>query len=406
MSLSNVSIRKLELLGRLSSVTHDLEEIARNQGKEDPSAKKTLGRFRLSDPKNWNQTSLLSELALFVLRRSLITGRSALEIYSIGKQLGLTCKVKSEGELKALLGRAGIECLSIKGLSEGRVVVTIRSGITTSEIGPVKKPVCYFEAGLLAGLVERLRGKTTDFKESQCSAVSSKDVCRFVDTELYLAAGNDRPARGALSILPIDQYSEENIRLLTSLASHALTAIENTLLFEKARRQSVIDNLTGVYNHRYFQQSLRIEWKRAERHKQPVTLVMIDVDRFKEINDTYGHIKGDKVLKHIASLFVQNLRDIDVVSRYGGDEFALLLPQTDVKGAQVVAQRILKVIGKGEELGTTVSMGLAEKSKKFREPDDLIAAADKALLKAKKKGGGAFFVHPPDSASKSPKGKG
>ena len=178
------------------------------------------------------------------------------------------------------------------------------------------------------------------------------------------------------------------------MASHSITAIENALLFEKTKRQAVIDGLTQVYNHRYFQQALKVETKRSERHKMPLSLIMLDIDNFKKYNDAYGHPKGDEVLKIIAGVLVSNVRDIDIVARYGGDEMAIILPQTGSDGARIVALRLQRKIKehkilKKSKIHLSLCQGVAifdSQGKKGKSPDQFIVKADKALFSAKKKG--------------------
>jgi diguanylate cyclase (GGDEF)-like protein len=151
--------------------------------------------------------------------------------------------------------------------------------------------------------------------------------------------------------------------------------------FEELAR---IDGLTGLYNRRHFDLLAVAEWKRAKRHDRPLSLMLIDVDRFKDINDHLGHHRGDEILKKVAGMCMQGKRGTDIVGRVGGDEFAVLLPETNLIGARLVAERL---VSRTELLdGITLSVGIAEYDAKMPEFEMLVQAADNALYGAKAAG--------------------
>jgi len=163
---------------------------------------------------------------------------------------------------------------------------------------------------------------------------------------------------------------------------------------EKLIERANTDSLTGLYNHRYFQERVRSEMKRAERYNRPMSVIMMDIDHFKNLNDTHGHPVGDTVLQELASvLLAESRRDIDIVTRYGGEEFAVVLPETEVEGAQAVGERVRLGIqrhvflGKdGETMPVTVSLGVAQYPIHSAEPEGLIMAADLAMYQSKSMG--------------------
>ncbi|MBN1759600.1 MAG: diguanylate cyclase [Chitinispirillaceae bacterium] len=189
-------------------------------------------------------------------------------------------------------------------------------------------------------------------------------------------------------------YDESYRELLGRLSTSAGLAIEKMLIFEKANALATHDGLTGLYNHRTFQQMLADEITRAIRYQEPVSLVICDIDHFKRINDTWGHPFGDVVLKGVSSLLENSVRqDIDTVARYGGEEFALILVKTDDKGAAETAERIRSAIAatpfkspQGEEVRVNMSFGISEYRKHAKQINELIAKADKALYRAKENG--------------------
>lgn len=198
-----------------------------------------------------------------------------------------------------------------------------------------------------------------------------------------------------------DNFSEEEIRVLTMVTNQIALAVENATLYMKTRELSVRDELTGIYNRRHFQQVLQMEWKRATRFKRPLSLLMIDIDHFKEFNDSFGHPHGDKVLKLIATLLSKNLREVDTIARFGGEEFVVLLPDTDRDGAMVVGEKLRRLVeierfdeGGRQIMPLTVSVGIAVFPEDAKEMDDLIDHADIALYEAKDGGRNRVSVYP------------
>ncbi len=181
-----------------------------------------------------------------------------------------------------------------------------------------------------------------------------------------------------------------------------IKSLQDQLRAAKAEleRLSVTDALTGLFNRRYFGTRLQQEFHRAQRYSDPLSLMMIDLDHFKAVNDTYGHPFGDVVLKGTADLLSSSVRDPDICARFGGEEFAVILPKTHLAGALVVAERIWRELGQKRyrvdrsdrsphdgELRATASIGLSFfPSKDIGNPDQLVKHADEALYRAKREG--------------------
>jgi two-component system cell cycle response regulator len=178
-----------------------------------------------------------------------------------------------------------------------------------------------------------------------------------------------------------------------------LAKLLRTYYLEKKVEQLLVeDPLTFAYNRRFFEASIREEALRALRYGFPLSLVMIDLDKFKHYNDTYGHAEGDKVLQGIAALLCENMRHkVDKVCRYGGDEFIIILPHTDWKKALVVVKRIIKAYEKNPFEPVTLSFGIAsliDRGNLEKSVSDLIKRADSAMYQAKKVPGNTFVIDP------------
>jgi diguanylate cyclase (GGDEF)-like protein len=186
----------------------------------------------------------------------------------------------------------------------------------------------------------------------------------------------------------------EHHALLQLVAYQLATSLRNAQALEAAHSESLVDELTGAYNRRYLKRAMPAEWRRAVRYKVPLSFAMIDIDHFKRINDVHGHVVGDQVLHGVASLLRQQLRDTDHFVRYGGEEFLLMLPETDVRDAVLVLERIRLVLARTPVYSTTdtaiqitISSGLAGYPVcTATSAEEMIHLADEALLRAKRTG--------------------
>jgi diguanylate cyclase (GGDEF)-like protein len=188
--------------------------------------------------------------------------------------------------------------------------------------------------------------------------------------------------------------TKDDIRMLIMLANQAGLAIENSQLFEKTVLRAHSDSLTGLWNHGYFQFLLQEELEKAKATHTPLSLIMLDIDDFKVYNDSLGHQTGDKILIELAAVLKNKSRKMDLVCRYGGEEFTIILPQTDKKEAFLLAERIRQDIEKHhfihEEIlplkKLTMSLGLTSFPEDGSSSSEIIAASDKALYQAKQQG--------------------
>lgn len=163
-------------------------------------------------------------------------------------------------------------------------------------------------------------------------------------------------------------------------------------LFAELQKMAVTDGLTGLYNHRYFKERLYAEFARINRIPEPLSLLFIDIDLFKCINDSHGHLAGDEILQGVAQVIKNNVREIDFLARYGGEEFSVILPGTDREGARKMAERLRQAVAEKsfqvgwKELKVTVSVGAATYPDDAADKEDLLDKADQALFHAKKQG--------------------
>jgi diguanylate cyclase (GGDEF)-like protein len=187
-------------------------------------------------------------------------------------------------------------------------------------------------------------------------------------------------------------YSESERALAQSFADEVSIAIENARLFKEIQTLAITDGLTGLYNRRHFYHLANLEFRRSRRYNRPLSLLMMDVDLFKRINDTYGHLIGDKVLENTAQKCLQKGRSGDIAGRYGGEEFTLLLPETDEAGALVLAERLrlsvaeTPLITEQGSVHITISIGVAATDDTCENLEELLRRSDEALYTAKHSG--------------------
>jgi diguanylate cyclase (GGDEF)-like protein len=206
-------------------------------------------------------------------------------------------------------------------------------------------------------------------------------------------------------------FSKDELQLLALLADQAAIAIENARLYEKTQQLAITDGLTGLYNPRYFYEALEKEIRRSERYHRSISLVILDIDDLKAYNDLYGHLAGDDLLKELARLMSKVTRRADTSARYGGDEFAIILPETETEGARVLAQRLLEEVKEhhfstqnGQTIGQiTTSLGIATYPHHADSAKALVDAADKALLRAKGAGKNQLSVCAEDLTEVEPR---
>ncbi len=192
----------------------------------------------------------------------------------------------------------------------------------------------------------------------------------------------------------IDQLKDDDRIVLGTVASELVVAVENSRLYRLTKRMAITDELTDLYNYRYLQQRLDDELGRAERYGKRLSLIMLDLDDFKRVNDTHGHLVGDSALSEVGQLLKNTVREVDVVARYGGEEFTVILPETDASGAFIVAEKIREAISMhrfvdadgARSVHLTASIGLSSYPAHSYDKESLLRSADDAVYHAKATG--------------------
>lgn len=191
----------------------------------------------------------------------------------------------------------------------------------------------------------------------------------------------------------VDAFSDRDLQVLSMVARSAGLALENAELHKKTEELTLVDELTGAFNYRYFVRKLQEEKRRALRYDLPLSLIMVDIDWFKKLNDSHGHEAGNQVLTRMSQIIRQAVRDVDIFCRYGGEEFIIILPQTPVSEASQIGERIRSqvekevfVVDEANKLKTTVSVGVSSFPENGKSQEDLVSVTDQAMYRAKGEG--------------------
>ena len=200
---------------------------------------------------------------------------------------------------------------------------------------------------------------------------------------------------GVLNINDVDQdsFNVGDLGFILNLSELIAMSISNAVLYEQTKKLAVTDGLTGISNRPNMEQSLLSEFERSKRYNSPLSVVLLDVDHFKDVNDSYGHQKGDEILVTFASVLKKFCRANDTAARYGGEEFLMILPQSNAQGAFKIAERVreeimkMSFVGNDSKFSVTTSCGVAELNRDYmKNTDQLINVADNAMYEAKNSG--------------------
>jgi len=196
----------------------------------------------------------------------------------------------------------------------------------------------------------------------------------------------------------VGSFQESDVKSLEAVADICATAIQNSHYVERVKQLAYLDGLTGIFNRRFFELRILEEIDRARRFNTGMAVLMVDIDQFKRLNDEFGHLLGDEVLRQVSSMFHQQLRKIDVVCRYGGEEFAILLSQTNPQHALGVAEKLRRLVETwqfpGVPRSVTISAGVATFPDHGTSRDELVKSADAGLYAAKQGGRNRVLLGP------------
>ncbi len=272
------------------------------------------------------------------------------------------------------------------GAACGRATMRRRADAPMEEVAQTGDPNAHHRALHAAEAAVMDAGEVAEISIGGTSALAAP---------LSATEGGDR-VLAIVSVARGDRpFAPQERELFAYLTSQAAVSVENVDLHETVQRQAVTDELTGLFNHRRFQEVMDAEVERARRYDQEMGLIMLDIDNFKRVNDTYGHMQGDMVLREVARVLKQSAREIDEPARYGGEEMAVALPQTDLDGAYRFAERVrqriealeLPLLDGDGTLRVTASFGAASLTAAPQsDKEGLVAAADAALYRAKRSG--------------------
>ena len=259
------------------------------------------------------------------------------------------------------------------------------------------------DMGVLALTI--LEGMPFEITTEEAKKSIDPEILRILNTSFFVTVPLKTKDKVLGAILVDNVFNKKpitkaDVRVLTMFANHAGLAIENSRLYEETVYLSNTDCLTKLFNYGRFQQLLSFELERAKMHSSSLSLAMIDVDNFKNFNDTHGHLKGDEALRNIAAVLKSKSRKCDIVARYGGEEFAVIMPDTSKDNAKLFVERLRNEVERSyaedaaitSDKRITISAGIATYPEDSVTKDELISGADTALYQAKHNGKNRVYL--------------
>jgi diguanylate cyclase (GGDEF)-like protein len=306
--------------------------------------------------------------------------------------------------LRSLVAAFGFQRVALRWVRAGRVMTVQASsegGVRAASEVPVSEDL--LSLPFASPLEKRAQGELEPLLARRLHVGADPLVEALLPraSNVVLAPLRAGPGREGLLVADLGASpgrlgSRRSLGVLGRFAAHLALALSNADRREEVSHDASSDGLTGLANRRTLLATLRKELSRASRSKRPLSVVLFDVDHFKQLNDTYGHLAGDEVLREVAKAMEAAVREIDLVARYGGEEFALVLPECDATGAATVAERVRGTVARLTTVPkVTLSAGVATTSVGLASEDELLGAADEALYSSKLSGRDRVTVAPP-----------
>ncbi len=342
--------------------------------------------FNASEDKEWVSRAVTDDLM-----RAQSAKRQLLDVGEIGAEINAALPYRETVEralarTKAFLRADVVALIHVDATSQGFTIVGCR-GLDLAE---PSADCCAYTAGcpVRESITERRIARATDHR---CGLLPATLAAQLALPFSIKGAGGFTLLAAATAW---DHFAELPDEVLVALQGHVQSALANAHRYDAIRRQVVTDHLTGLYNRRHFTNRCREEIERSLRYQHPLSVLMIDIDHFKHFNDRYGHATGDRVLQAVAGVLRRALRTVDLCARLGGEEFAILLPDTPAPNAHLVAERVRETLsgyrytglGLPPEDNVTISVGVATCPRDATSMEDVLELADKALYQAKSQG--------------------
>ncbi len=290
----------------------------------------------------------------------------------------------------ATLTQADAASMRLFNINKG--VLELKAGVGLSDEFMTQSPLALGE-GIIGKVVEKCQTyKCSNVREDPDCCNKDLTDHEGINAILSVPLKNRDKAIGSLSVYrrSNQEFTDSEMLLMSIFAAQAVEAVEKTHQLEQLKRQATHDYLTGIYNRRFLMSPFEEELKRAKRYEHPLSIIFIDLDDFKKFNDTHGHLLGDKLLKDTCSLIKNELRQNDFFGRIGGEEFIVVVPETDKKGALSLARKLLKLIDRHEYhgkqqtvTGVSFSAGISSFPEDGQVSQDLIRIADETMYNVK-----------------------
>lgn len=356
----------------------------------------------------YDKTGLLGAVLLFIpmltlkyflkLYINLETANKELSaLYEVARNLGTSLDMtKTLGLILSETKKVVNYDTGIIYLWEEEEAILIPTAIRSKQAEQLKNITYHLGDGIVGRVAETKEAKIVYDSKADKSLRNVQGINQVLRSLLVIPLIMDNKLIGVVAVGKKNPYAfdHKHLQILSSLGGQAAVVMANSMLYKKIEKLAITDGLTKVYNHRHFYKRIEEEAERAKRYGTKFSLIMLDIDYFKKFNDKYGHRAGDGALQFVSRGIIANTRALDVVCRYGGEEFAIILPETESDSSVYVAERIRKTIqdtffpvSEGlEPVSVTVSIGTATFPSDSDDTNELIEMADKALYYSKKSG--------------------